>query len=153
VTSCSAAGLRLQDAIPLLFPLFWVVVCVVIAYASGWQQLAATCRAQQPFDGKRWAFQSGRMRWGMGYNNCLTVGADQVGLYLSLLVLFRAGHPPLFIRWEEMTVGQTAFLFMRSCRIEFRSAPGVPLMISARLAEKLKAEAGAAWPLERIEPV
>ena len=143
---------RLEPLLPLLFPFFWAFVCVVIAYVGGWRSLAATYRAQQPFEGQRWWFQSGSMRWGTGYNNCLTVGASPLGLHLSVLFLFRAGHPPLFIPWEDVTVGSRRLLFMWNCRIEFRAVSGISLTIRRSLAEKLKVEAGQAWPLERVEP-
>lgn len=127
---------RFETLIPFLFPVFWVVVCCLIGHISGLQSLAATYRAAQPFDCKRWTLQSGRLRWGMSYNNCMTVGASASGLHLSVLLLFRAGHPPLFIPWEELTVGNRAFPFMRSCRFEFRAVPGVSLTVGARLGEK-----------------
>jgi hypothetical protein len=32
----------------------------------------------------------------------LNIAHDQFGLYLSMMVLFRVGHPPLFIPWGEV---------------------------------------------------
>lgn len=136
----------------LIFPLWWIFICVVIAHIGGWHELASSYRAEQPFAGARWRFQSGRMRSWMGYNNCLTVGADSSGLHLSMLFLFRAGHPPLFVRWDEMTVASTKHLFTTTFDFRFRAAPGIPLVVGVRLADRLKAAAGGRWPQARIEP-
>jgi hypothetical protein len=135
----------------LLFPLFWVLVSGFLGYVGGWQSLAEIYREQRPFEGQRWWLQSGRMRWAMSYNNCLTVGANSEGLHVSVLFLFRAGHSPLFIRWEDVTVQTRTFLFVRRCRFQFRAAPGVFLDIRASLADKLRAQAGQAWPLRPLE--
>jgi hypothetical protein len=132
--------------VAVLFPLLWIGVIAAIGVLSGWRRLGMRYREERPFHGNLWRFQSGRMRWGMGYNNCLTVGADGLGLHLSLLFLFRVGHPPLFVRWQEMTVAPVKWLFIRGCRIEFRFEPGLSLSISERLADRLRAEAGPAWP-------
>jgi hypothetical protein len=132
--------------IALLFLLLWIGVITGIGFLSGWQRLATRYRAEREFHGKRWRFQSGRMRWGMGYNNCLTAGADGLGLYLSLLFLFRAGHPPLFVRWQDLNVAPVKGLFFRGYKIEFRSEPGLSLSVSERLGDRLRAEAGHAWP-------
>jgi hypothetical protein len=130
----------------LLFLLIWVGVITAIGYLSGWNRLATRYRADREFHGRLWRFQSGRMRWGMGYNNCLTVGADGLGLYLSMLVPFRMGHPPLFVRWQDLTVTPVKWLFFRGCKIEFRYDPGLSLSISERLEDRLRTEAGPAWP-------
>lgn len=136
----------------LLFPLLWCLVCVVIAVVGGWQALAGHYRTTATFHGRRWRLQSARMRWAMGYNNCLTIGANESGLLLAILFPFRPGHPPLFVPWTDITVGnRTVWLFHR-CRLEFARNPGVPLTISSTLADKLRLAAGTAWPRERIEP-
>ncbi len=132
--------------VAVLFPLLWVGVITGIGFLSGWNRLATRYRAEREFHGKLWRFQSGRMRWGMGYNNCLTVGADGLGLYLSMLLPFRMGHPPLFVRWQDLTVAPVKWLLFRGYRMEFRSEPGMSLSVSERLGDRLRAEAGQAWP-------
>jgi hypothetical protein len=37
------------------------------------------------------------MRFYVHFGNCLTTGADQSGLYLTVFPIFRIGHPPLLI--------------------------------------------------------
>jgi hypothetical protein len=136
----------------LAFPLLWVLVCVVISHVGGWHELAGSYRLEQPLPETVWRFQSAQMRWLMGYNNCLTVGADASGLYLAMLFFFRPGHPPLFIRWSEMTVRQRKVFFVTMFELRFQSVPGVPLIVRASLADRLRSRAGAHWPVERVEP-
>lgn len=42
------------------------------------------------------------MRAGIGYNNVLTLASDPEGLYLGVMILFRMGHPNLFVTWSEI---------------------------------------------------
>jgi hypothetical protein len=42
------------------------------------------------------------MRWLANYNNVLTIGACQQGLYLASMFLFRFMHPPLLVPWSEI---------------------------------------------------
>jgi hypothetical protein len=138
--------------LPLLFPLFWALLCAGIAMIGGWQGLAENYRATEPFEGRRWRFQSGSMRWGTGYRNCLTLGADRTGLFVSVLFLFRPGHPPLFVPWSDITVGSRELSSIRTCRMEFARTPGISLSFMTGIADKLRAEAGTSWPRERVEP-
>lgn len=151
MTNDFSAGLPLV-LFPLFWVLFWVLICVVISHVGGWRDLAGSYRSEQPRPDTVWRFQSAQMRWFMGYNNCLTVGADASGLYLAILFFFRPGHPPLFVRWEEMTLRRRKTFFVTTCEIRFRSVPDVPFTVRPRLADRLKAQAGARWPAEGIEP-
>jgi hypothetical protein len=38
----------------------------------------------------------------VSYNNCLTIGVTDEGLYLAVFPLFRPGHPPLLIDWSAL---------------------------------------------------
>lgn len=133
---------------PLLFVLFfvglWMLISVVISHVGGWQELAGIYSSADPFQGRRWPVQSGQMRWA-GYNNALTVGANARGLHLSVLFLFRLGHPPLFIPWEEISAENKRQWLRSRVELRFARASGVPLVISKGLAERIAAEAGSAF--------
>lgn len=131
----------------VFFPLLWLGVSFVIAQIGGWATLAQVYHFTGEFRGERWSLQSARMRWGTGYNSVLTVGANQEGLYLAPLILFRFGHPPLFIPWYDISVKQTGSIF-RYTELSFRQVPSVSLKIGRRLAERLVSAAGEAWPGE-----
>jgi hypothetical protein len=130
----------------LLFLVIWVVVSLLISRLSGWGRLAVHYRSSEAFHGKIWRFQSLSMQTGMGYNNAVNVGANPRGLYLSPFLFLRPGHPPLFVRWGEVTVGQKRILGFRRVELRFQKARDVFIVISPRLAERLASAAGSEWP-------
>jgi len=100
---------HLIDRDPILFAailwiFMWLLVGAIISLISGWFSLAKVYRTGSAFDGAKWRMQSGRMRWFVGYNNVLTIGASQQGLYLASMFLFRFMHPPLLVPWSEIKV-------------------------------------------------
>lgn len=136
----------LRAAFPAFFVVMWVATCILIARLGGWSGLAAAYRAAEPFRGRLWRFKSGALRRFTGYNNCLTVGASEEGLYLAVLFLFRVGHPPLFIPWADITVETRSdkVLFVRYSVVEFRFSrvPGVPLRLQEGLVREIASALG-----------
>ena len=82
----------------------WIGVSLSVARLGGWATLATFYCFSGSFNGDCWRFQSGELRWKIGYNNGLTVGANPTGLYLSVFFLFRLGHPDLFVPWADISV-------------------------------------------------
>jgi hypothetical protein len=79
----------------------------------------------------------------------LTVGADPSGLYLSVMFLFRIGHPPLFLPWHEVSVRRRwKVLGLRYVELRLGQEEQLPFQISGTLADRIKAAAGASWPVE-----
>jgi hypothetical protein len=89
------------------------------------------------------------MRWIAGYGNCLTVGANEDGLYLATFPLFPLGHPPLLIPWDEVSHSKRKMLFFAMVRFELGRETAVPFWVRETLAERLKNAAGKAWPVGR----
>lgn len=120
----------------------------LIAAVSGWKTLAARFRLQQPFSGRQWKWQSAQMRYYVGYNNSLVVGADQSGFFLRTMWMVRAGHAPLFIPWNEITVGktQTSWLVGNIVTLTLGRSEQIPFRIRASLATRLQSAAGSSWP-------
>jgi hypothetical protein len=114
--------------------------------------LARHIRSRNEFLGSRWHFQSATMRWLCGYNNYITIGADPNGLYLSTLPIFPLFHPPLFIPWTEISLSSKNLFFAAGVRFELGRESSIPLWVRKRLAERIKAAAGQAYPIETIEP-
>jgi hypothetical protein len=131
------------DRIPSFFPfvviVFWLVISLVISRIGGWAALADVYRLEDSFEGERMRFRSGQMRYAMSYNNCLTIGADRRGLYLSVFFFFRLGHPPLFIPWSEITVTEKQRYFMNATEFTFSRVPGVYLRLSSNTAKMVLA--------------
>jgi len=131
------------------FVVVWCVTLALTALASGWHGLARHYRAQRSFGGARWHLQQARLRYGVGYNGCLTIGADRFGLYLSVLAPFRAFHPPLYLPWSELHAEAGKSWFVPVVRITPRKVPTVSIVLSERLAGKLRGAAAAAMADER----
>jgi hypothetical protein len=97
---------RNPELFVLAFVGLWIGVGLLVAYLGGWATLAKVYRHSDEFRGERRRFQSARMRWGINYGSCLTVGATPRGLYLAALFIFRIGHPPLFMPWTDISIGE-----------------------------------------------
>jgi hypothetical protein len=132
----------------LLVTIFAVVLGLSISHLSGWASLAQRYRCEEGFSGDRSRFRSAAMRYGSHYGNCLTMGANPQGLFLSMSVPFLVGHPPLFIPWSEITVRRGRFLWSKYVELRLGQEPHIPFRISEGLASRLAAWAGGAWPKE-----
>lgn len=82
------------------------------------------------------------------YNNVLTLGANRDGLYLASMFLFRFMHPPLFIPWGEIKVRRSKGWFFEYATFTMGHELAIPLRIRAKLAGRLRNEAGNCWPIE-----
>ena len=122
---------------PIFFLLLWLAVSFFVACLGGWRELARHYRAGTPFLGKKFWFQSARLKRWTNYNNALTVGGNPQGLYLSQLVIFRFGHPPLFMPWTDITVLKIEGRLGSRYELRFARCPEVPFTITARLWDRL----------------
>jgi hypothetical protein len=77
------------------------------------------------------------MRFWSSYNQVIRMTAAEDALYLSVLLPFRIGHPPLCIPWKEIQFGRTKFLWPRYVVLTLGAQERVPMRISARMAGKL----------------
>jgi hypothetical protein len=128
----------------------WITMFTLTSQIGGWATLARQYKALETFTGSRWNFEKAQMRWLIGYNNCLTIGADPRGLYISMFFPVRIGHPPLFIPWRDISFVSKKFLWVKGVELRLGRENVIPFRISDRLAQKLKSAAGASWPTESI---
>ena len=122
----------------LFFVFIWMGVCKLISAVAGWKILSRDYRANSAFDGqKMWLKSIGMRRW-TNYNNCIAVGANKLGRYLSVFPLFRVGHPPLFFPWSDISTeaGSQRF-FGDFVKFEFTKQPDVPVIFSKKLAARI----------------
>jgi len=138
------------------FPLFLILLAAILAvvvglsvsHLSGWASLAEHFRCDEGFSGDRLRFRSAAMRYGSHYGNCLTMGANPRGLFLSMSVPFLVGHPSLFIPWSEITARKGRFLWSKYVELRLGRELGITFRISEAVATSLAAWAGGAWPRE-----
>ena len=122
----------------LLFIILWVGVCKLIAAAGGWRILARDYRADSIFDGKKLWLKSIGMRSWTNYSNCINIGANKYGLYLSVIPIFRVGHPPLFFPWMDIATEVTGRRLLPDVvKFNFTKQPDVPIILSKRLADRI----------------
>jgi hypothetical protein len=133
---------------PVYFVTLWLAVGATISFVGGWFSLSKPYRARVPFNGAKWGRQSGQMRWLAKYNNVLTIGANQEGLYLASMFLFRLMHPPLLIPWGDIKVRRSKGWFFEYVTFTMGQELAIPLRIRAKLAERLRNEADNCWPVE-----
>jgi hypothetical protein len=140
----------------LLIPTYIALVMWVISRAGGWARLAQRFTAVEPFAGESWGWQSARFRGWCSYNHCLVVGANQDGLYLSvmpILMPLRFFHPALMIPWGEIEVETGKMLFGMYDTAQFRIGreERVTVKIYGKLVKRVRQGAGSGWPLYNIE--
>ena len=133
---------------PLYFFCLWFLVAATTSFIGGWYSLAKVYRARVPFNGAKWRGQSGQMRWLANYNRVLTLGTSPEGLYLASMFLFRFMHPPLLIPWSEIKVRRKKGWVFEYITFTLGHELAIPLRTRAKVAEKLRTEAGRSWPVE-----
>jgi hypothetical protein len=131
----------------LLIVAIWVVVCWLVSWAGGWRQLAEAYPRGDSGPGTTWRFQSATLRWGMSYNNGLRVTATPDGVGVSVLPLFRIGHPPLFFPWSEISIRRREKSFGTEwVTLAFERVPPVSFTVRGTLVQKIEEVVGR--PLE-----
>ncbi|NIO04343.1 MAG: hypothetical protein GTN74_06920 [Proteobacteria bacterium] len=139
----------LDSFFPYLFaPFFivlWGVICHLISLMGGWRELAREYQMEGPFSGELFRFQSAQMRGRTNYSACLTVGGNVEGLYLSVLFVFRPGHPPLFVPWSEISGTIEKRKWFSRVTLRFQRCPSIPFVISTRLSERISHASGAVF--------
>ena len=140
------------SAFVLIFPIYivclWCLVAAIVSFVGGWFSLAKLYRTRVPFSGAKWRMQSGQMRWLANYNNVLTLGVSQQGLYLASMFLFRFMHPPLLVPWSEIKVRRSKGWFFEYVTFTLGHELAIPLRIRKKLAAKLQESAKTCWPVE-----
>jgi hypothetical protein len=140
----------LAGIFPVLFVVMWCLSTGIISVVGGWSSLSKVYRAQVPFNRQTWTMQSGQMRRFTNYNNILTLGASQEGLYLACMFLFRFMHPPLLIPWREIKVRRHKGWIFEYVTFTMGHELNIPLRVRAKVADRLRHEAGSSWPVEEI---
>lgn len=127
------------------FFLIWALVLMMISLWGGWWSLSQYYSTKPHAVIKKWAFQSASMRMMTGYGNCLNIAVTDTGLFLSILFIFRIGHSPLLIPWDDISVENHQSLFRKGLKLSFNKVPHVPLYINYALANKINEELGGKW--------
>lgn len=130
------------------FLAFGYAVSLLLASMSGWRALAQAYPLRVQLPAARKSFVGARVG-GVSYQGSLHVAADDAGLYVASVALFRAGHPPLFIPWRDITTSSSKSVYGPMLRLRTRAVPESALELPLDLAAWVKQQAGfTAWPTD-----
>lgn len=118
---------------PVAFVALWCGVSVLIAFVGGWSRLAREFRATDKPAGNAFYLQGGSV--GMTqYKGCLVIYTSAAGLYLSVLLPFRLGHPPLLIPWGAIRDPEVRKVWwFESLTFRVGEPPGTTIQLSKRI--------------------
>jgi hypothetical protein len=132
-----------KELFPFLFPFFfvgmWCFVLRTLSYKSGWTKLADRFYFPGKFDGIYFRFRSGRMN-DVAFSSALELGANEQGLYLIPMLLFRLFHKPILIPWSELEAEPFKRFWFAGHRLSFKTFPEISLEIQGNAFEKLLKE-------------
>jgi hypothetical protein len=129
----------------LIVPTVMVGILCFISFLSGvlsgWQKLSQRFRAQSEPCGETKSAgpfpYTVYTRYWSHYNSMIRMTAAEDALYLSMIFVFRIGHPPLRIPWSEIEFGRTKFLWRSYVVLTLGEQERIPMRISERMASKL----------------
>jgi len=132
-------------ATPLGFAIFfvclWCAVCLLVSFISGWYALSRRFRKQsEPYGEVRVAgpfFYSVYTRFLGHYSGVIRFTAAEDALYLSVVFLFRIGHPALRIPWDEIRISRKNLLWRKLIQLTLGNQEQIPMRISERMARNL----------------
>ena len=115
----------------LVLPALVVVMAVIaalLAYLSGWRELARRFPAAAQTDGERFYFASakmGRVPWFLvNYGVCLIITVGRSGIYVSIFMPFRLLCPDFFVPWSAVeAVEEQATALSRRTVVRMRGSP------------------------------
>lgn len=137
---------------PIIFIFFWLGICKLLSVMGGWISLAGSYRLIDSFDGTKWHLQYARIGK-VQYKSCLTVGANERGLYLNVLLPFRFGHPPLLIPWTKITGKEAKGWVYTYVDLAVPELQGDTIRIFKGLADRLETACKGTWTYERLSGV
>ena len=125
----------------IFFGALWCFVSIVISLFSGWYELSGRFKKESdPYGETHRAgplFYTVYTRLWTRYSSVIRITSAEDALYLSVLFLFRVGHPPLRIPWTEIKLSRTKHFWRRYVVLTLGEKEKIPMRISERMARKL----------------
>ena len=134
------------------FPLLWSAILWFNSRISGWSTLAGKYPYREPLNPTCFSFQSLILRYLFNYNGVLKVCVDDEGVYFSVLFLFRPGHAPFFVPWEEINGTKKRHFFYQIVDLRFEQASNIPFYIYTRTADKIVEASHGRWAYKEKAP-
>ena len=129
----SSPSLYVVLLFPVGFVALWCVIMLQLSRLGGWHRMAAVFTAKAPAGGQRFSMQSAKVG-GVNYNRCLSIHSSPEGLHIAVWPIFRLGHPPLFLPWDEIRNNRTRrFLWWKFVECEVNSPGTVKLLLPTKV--------------------
>jgi hypothetical protein len=127
--------------VAIFFAILWCVGCYFASFVAGWYSLSKRFRAQaEPYGEMKTAgpfFYTVYMRFWGHYSSVIRMTAAADALYVSVIFLFRIGHPPLRIPWNDIQFGRTTYFFFPYVVLTLGEQERIRMRISQRMARNL----------------
>lgn len=134
----------------VIFPLFWSAIIFLISRLGGWGSMAEAYPSREPGSAQCFSLQSAILRFMSNYNAVVKICADEQGLYFSVMFLFRPGHSPFFVPWEEISGTKKQYFLYPVVELRFQRTPNLPFRVYQRTADKLVAAANGRWAYKKV---
>jgi hypothetical protein len=132
-------------AFSVVFPLFWATIAFLISRLGGWGSMAEAYPYREPLIVQCFPLQSAILRFMSNYNAVVKICADEQGLYFSVMFLFRPGHAPFFVPWEEISGTRKQYFLYPVVDLRFQRTPNLPFRVYKRTADKLVEAGNGRW--------
>ncbi|MCC6604791.1 MAG: hypothetical protein IT327_16395 [Anaerolineae bacterium] len=132
-------------AFSVVFPLFWATIAFLISRLGGWGSMAEAYPYREPLIVQCFPLQSAILRFMSNYNAVVKICADEQGLYFSVMFLFRPGHAPFFVPWEEISGTRKQYFLYPVVDLRFQRTPNLPFRVYKRTADRLVEVANGRW--------
>jgi hypothetical protein len=124
------------------FGLLWLAITTGLSIFSGWRILCSRFPDERVQGGEKFRFASlsmGTSFFPVNYSNCVAIEAGTNGFRISLWLLFRLFHPPMFIPWSQVSSieSKSWLFFFRFSRVQLRNS-SVKIDVMGRPGVKLK---------------
>ena len=121
------------------FIAFWIVLSYLISLVSGWGMIAKYYRRPEGMllTGAK-GFLTSLYLNRSNYRKSVYIRVDDFGMHLSMLFLFRFGHPPLFVPWSDIKIEERkSHISGKSHYIIFSKTPLIRISMNESALEKL----------------
>ena len=103
--------LEIMVGFTFVFTILWSGIVYMVSQASGWRHLATKYQTS-PLKEGYYGGVYGRMGIA-NYNGVLRVAFVEQGMYLHVMPLFKIGHPPLLLPWNQLKNWEEGNLFFQ----------------------------------------
>ncbi|MFK7804395.1 MAG: hypothetical protein AB8G95_22360 [Anaerolineae bacterium] len=133
----------------VFFTALWSFIAFITSRIGGWNAIAQHYQGELSYKNESLGFRSARFGW-MGYSGVLTFSVNDEELGISVLFLYRVGHPPLKIPFEEINAYEKTVI-LPEVHMSFAQTPERVIKIPRRVADAIEAASGGNWTYTRKE--